>query len=320
MELLSETEYQSFAALLQMATPTAETTGPESLDAFLQHLDYPKNTDVDKEVAVLPRALVQGTQTADAAVNTASSFLQSARRSVKSKRKKKDVLAPKKPRSSYIVFLDRHREKLRRIRPEMAMKDITSVLAKTWRSVPDHEVETCKSIARSERQEYELARNTYLSEQKPSCSDSENNSPDLSDSSGSGSIRPKAKRRKKDKAAPRKGRSAFILFLMDFRNANKQADNSSKAFSELSKKVSSAWAGLTDAERQPYLDRAAEEAANYKAAKAAYEASKSASLACQAAAMETVKRMYEQGRLVDESIALQNLKVLCGLPPHLLAF
>lgn len=84
----------------------------------------------------------------------------------------------------------------------------------------------------------------------------------------------KGKRRKKDKDAPRKGRSAFILFLMDFRNANKQENNSAKAFSNVSKKVGAAWTNLSDRQRAKYIQEAANEAAEYKKKKQEYLASK----------------------------------------------
>jgi hypothetical protein len=47
----------------------------------------------------------------------------------------KDKEAPKKPRSSYIVFLDRHREEIRVACPDMQMKEVTSALAKQWQHV-----------------------------------------------------------------------------------------------------------------------------------------------------------------------------------------
>jgi hypothetical protein len=46
-----------------------------------------------------------------------------------------------------------------------------------------------------------------------------------------------AKRAKKDKDAPKKGRSAFILFLMDYRANHKQVNNTSEAFADVSKQV-----------------------------------------------------------------------------------
>mmetsp|Transcript_11403 Transcript_11403/g.13516 ORF Transcript_11403/g.13516 Transcript_11403/m.13516 type:complete len:381 (-) Transcript_11403:312-1454(-) len=80
----------------------------------------------------------------------------------------------------------------------------------------------------------------------------------------------KCHRRKKDKDAPRKGRSAFILFLMDFRNEHKQENNTAKAFSNLSKRVAAAWANLSEPLRAEYHERAGKEAAEYKRMKVAY--------------------------------------------------
>eukprot|EP00854_Cymbomonas_tetramitiformis_P012058 gene12058-14247_t len=175
----------------------------------------------------------------------------------------KDKEAPKKPRSAYIVYLDSHREEVRREQPDMKMKDITTALAEKWKFVgqvspkPD-ELAECKRVAENERTAYEHAKKIYLEMKAAAPQDFPE--PD----------RPKAKRAKKDKEAPKKGRSAFILFLMEFRQRNKQENNSSRAFADVSKQVGEAWAKLTDDERRPYLERAQLESDSYEEKKKEY--------------------------------------------------
>jgi hypothetical protein len=42
---------------------------------------------------------------------------------------------PKKPRSAYMVYLDRHRQMARDSNPEMQQKELTALLATNWQSV-----------------------------------------------------------------------------------------------------------------------------------------------------------------------------------------
>lgn len=176
------------------------------------------------------------------------------------KRRKKDKLAPKKPRSAYIVFLDRHRDEIRTAHPGRPMKEITSELAKRWRNVTKEEMDICEGIASREKADYEQAKKRYLEEKAAATGETQTTD------------EPKKanKRAKKDKAAPKKGRSAFILFLMDYRKRHKQMNNSAEAFSEVSKQVGEVWSKMTAEERAPYVAAAQMEAAQYKDAKQLY--------------------------------------------------
>ena len=72
-------------------------------------------------------------------------------------------------------------------------------------------------------------------------------------------------RSKKEKDAPKKGRTAFVLFLMEYRAALKansaQGSNSAADFSQVSKQVSEAWKQMNLAARQPYVQRSKAEMA-----------------------------------------------------------
>jgi len=210
------------------------------------------------------------------------SVMQDSDKSKKSRRKK-DKDAPKKPRSAYIIFLDRHRDEVRTACPDIQMKEITAALARQWQHVTDEERQVCKDIAAREKGEYEVAKKKYFDE-KASVEVDETTTD-----------KPKAKRAKKDKEAPKKGRSAFVLFLMEYRqrHSQKQLNNSAEAFADVSKQVGEAWAKLSAEEREPYLARAREEAAQYEAAKREYLKQKQARIA---AGEEETQRKPTKGR------------------------
>ncbi|KAK3262310.1 hypothetical protein CYMTET_28832 [Cymbomonas tetramitiformis] len=208
---------------------------------------------VDPTGALLP-STSQNMVPSQVSLDRAAKIAESKKR----RRKMKDKEAPKKPRSAYIVYLDSHREEVRREQPDMKMKDITTALAEKWKFVGPDELAECKRVAENERTAYEHAKKIYLEMKAAAPQDFPE--PD----------RPKAKRAKKDKEAPKKGRSAFILFLMEFRQRNKQENNSSRAFADVSKQVGEAWAKLTDDERRPYLERAQLESDSYEEKKKEY--------------------------------------------------
>eukprot|EP00241_Pyramimonas_parkeae_P018348 CAMPEP_0114285548 /NCGR_PEP_ID=MMETSP0059-20121206/5249_1 /TAXON_ID=36894 /ORGANISM="Pyramimonas parkeae, Strain CCMP726" /LENGTH=362 /DNA_ID=CAMNT_0001406461 /DNA_START=544 /DNA_END=1632 /DNA_ORIENTATION=- len=218
------------------------------------------------------------------------------------KRKKKDKDAPKKPRSAYIVFLDRHREEIRKACPEMMMKNITSALAKQWQHVTEDEMKLCRDIAAEERQAYENRKKEY--EEQKALKPPE---PAVAD------VKLKARRAKKDKDAPKKGRSAFILFLMEYRVQNKQQNNSSSAFADVSKSVGKAWADLPAELKAPYLEKATSEKAQYEELKKVYLDQKQARIL---AGEPIVSRAKKQKKAkVPLDINMDNVPLVSGVDP-----
>ncbi|KAK3262309.1 hypothetical protein CYMTET_28832 [Cymbomonas tetramitiformis] len=237
----------------QMAFPSSGAQGAFLTGASAEQVPDVGVGIVDPTGALLP-STSQNMVPSQVSLDRAAKIAESKKR----RRKMKDKEAPKKPRSAYIVYLDSHREEVRREQPDMKMKDITTALAEKWKFVGPDELAECKRVAENERTAYEHAKKIYLEMKAAAPQDFPE--PD----------RPKAKRAKKDKEAPKKGRSAFILFLMEFRQRNKQENNSSRAFADVSKQVGEAWAKLTDDERRPYLERAQLESDSYEEKKKEY--------------------------------------------------
>merc|ERR1712048_1175378 len=72
----------------------------------------------------------------------------------------------------------------------------------------------------------------------------------------------KRKRKKKKKKGPKKARSAFVFFGMEYRPKIRQ-ENPDMKFAEISKAIGAKWKEATEEEKKPYLDKQAEDKLRY---------------------------------------------------------
>ncbi|KAL9229978.1 hypothetical protein vseg_005382 [Gypsophila vaccaria] len=100
---------------------------------------------------------------------------------------------------------------------------------------------------------------------------------------------PKTKRKLtkvKDPNMPKRPLSAYFLFLEDFRKTYKEEHPDSKGIKELAKDAGAKWKAMTDEERKPYVDKAAELKAGHEKAMEEYNAHKEEEDAADAQAEE----------------------------------
>jgi len=81
----------------------------------------------------------------------------------------------------------------------------------------------------------------------------------------------KGKRAKKDKDAPKKSMSAYILYSNDVRDKVRQT-NPGIAFGEVAKKISEQWKNITASEKKKFEDKAAKDKQRYETEMEAYRA------------------------------------------------
>ncbi|VFQ67088.1 unnamed protein product [Cuscuta campestris] len=79
------------------------------------------------------------------------------------------------------------------------------------------------------------------------------------------STQPKAKK-PKDPNAPKRPPTAFFVFMQEFRKTFNEANPDNKKASMVAKEGGEKWNSLTDEEKKPYIDRAAELKAEYEKA------------------------------------------------------
>jgi len=76
-------------------------------------------------------------------------------------RKPKDSNAPKKPLSSYLLFVNSVRDAVRAENPEMKMTEISKVIGSRWKALSEEEVARWKAMASKEKAVYSAALETY---------------------------------------------------------------------------------------------------------------------------------------------------------------
>jgi len=86
----------------------------------------------------------------------------------------------------------------------------------------------------------------------------------------------KAKRRKKEKKAkdpnqPKKPATAFFVFMDDFRKTFKETNPNVKGGAQVGKEGGLKWSALSEEEKKPYLEKAAELKAEYEKAMSKYQ-------------------------------------------------
>ncbi|KAF2322443.1 hypothetical protein GH714_017068 [Hevea brasiliensis] len=82
------------------------------------------------------------------------------------------------------------------------------------------------------------------------------------------STEPKAKKAKKEQKSnnpnkPKRPPTAFFIFMDEFRKAFKEANPDNKDVKKVSKEAGEKWKSMTDEEKKPYVDKAAERKAEY---------------------------------------------------------
>jgi high mobility group protein B2 len=197
--------------------------------------------------------------------------------SKKHRRKRRDKDRPKRAMSGYLVFLSKHREVLSGEHPEWSVTEVTKELAKRWKDVSDEERNECQEISDKDKKRYygEMQDYVPLPDEKEETIYAE---PQF-DKDG------KRKRRKKDKNAPRKNRSAYIIWAAEYRTKHFRPHASSTnaiSFKEQAKQLGTAWAEMSEAQKKKFETLAAEEAAEYCRKRAEY--------------METKKKISEDSR------------------------
>lgn len=78
---------------------------------------------------------------------------------------------------------------------------------------------------------------------------------------------------KKDPNAPKRALSAYMFFANDQREVVR-GENPTASFGQIGKLLGEKWKSLTESEKKPYEDKAAEDKKRYEEEKHAYQSSK----------------------------------------------
>lgn len=161
-------------------------------------------------------------------------------RRTRSRPKRKDPNAPKKPRSAYVFFMEKERKVVKEEDATLRPNHIMKVVGEKWAKMSTEEKEEYEDMAKADRARYLEAMKEYTPPTTP---------PD----------EPGAKRAKKDDG-PKKPSTAFMLFSKELRHKLGREMNSA----EKTKKIAETWREMTDEEKQTYQTAAKEDKQRYE--------------------------------------------------------
>lgn len=155
--------------------------------------------------------------------------IDSAVKKSKKSKKVKDVNAPKRAKSNYILFCEVNRPKLKSKNPTFSAKELIIECGKAWKSSSEKEKEKFRGLAQKDKERYQSEMDKYTPAEPSSSSEKE----------------PKEKR----------PLTAYLCYYNAVRKtiAAEMPGQSSK---EVTKAVGARWKSLTDAEKQKYSDLA----------------------------------------------------------------
>ena len=155
---------------------------------------------------------------------------------------KKDVNAPKRPLSAYIIYCQEQRESLKKKNPDMKATELTSQLGSMWRTLSDDKKKQYHTKHEKERERYQREMKDYNPPQKEEKEE-------------------KTSRRKSKKdtssTRPKRAPSGYIIFCQD-RRAEVKEDNPSYGPKQITSRLGEIWRELDDETKAGYNRRSRE--------------------------------------------------------------
>jgi hypothetical protein len=158
------------------------------------------------------------------------------------KKAKKDPNAPKKGRSSYILFCNDNRASVKEEFSNHTPVQIISELGSKWRESSDKTKNSYTTKAKKDKERYIKEFEDYTPSE--------------------GFEKPEVKSPKKDPKSPKRGTTAYIYFCKDKRPKLKEANPEMKG-KEITSELSSMWKNISDRKKVKYTDLATEDKKRY---------------------------------------------------------
>ena len=211
----------------------------------------------------------------------------------KPRKKRRDKDKPKRAMSAYFVFLNKHRDATQKKNPSWSVTDVTKELAGKWKTVTQSERDECQRVSDEDKARYYREMQNYVP-----LPDEKEEPPLRFDKDGN------RKRRKKDKNAPRKNRSSYIIWAQEYRDKTfrpKANTPDAVSFRDQAAQLGAAWKACTPQQRKKYDDMAEKEAQAYAIKRDAYKAEQKA--------IALAAREAKRQRLLDEKRAWEATKI-----------
>ena len=158
----------------------------------------------------------------------------------RSRTKRKDPNAPKKPRTAYVFFMGKDRKSVKDENPNMRPQHIMKLVGENWAKLSAEAKEEYEEMSRADRLRYLEDMKDYTPPEAPA----EERIP---------------KRARMEKNWPRKPLTAFMLFSKELRPKLGPEMTST----EKTKKISETWREMTDEQKESYQGAAKEDKERY---------------------------------------------------------
>lgn len=166
------------------------------------------------------------------------------------KKKRRDPNKPKKPKSSYVYFMEQCRQEVKEENPNLRPQHIMKLMGERWTKLPEEDRERFEELSKSDRLRYQEEMKDYTSPEE------------TIDEPGAKRSRTEIYR------IPKSPPTAFRIFSKELRKKLGSELNAD----EKTKRVAQAWRDATQIEREKYRELAAEEKQFHEQEKAKYEA------------------------------------------------
>jgi hypothetical protein len=172
----------------------------------------------------------------------------------KNKRKRVDPNAPKKPLTSYMLYMQAQRGSVMAENPALKFGEVSKKISEDWKVLSEAQKKVYADKAAEDKKRYDAEMKHY----KPPVG-GEDESDD----------RPK-KKAKKDPDAPKRGQNAYMFFVNELREKMK-AENTTMKAPDLAKFAGEKWRTMTPEEKKPYDEKAAADKERAERETAAYK-------------------------------------------------
>ncbi|KAF8359152.1 isw-1 [Pristionchus pacificus] len=167
------------------------------------------------------------------------------------KKKKKDPNAPKRGLSAFMLFMGEARTSLKEEGDSSI--DVVKKADELWKTISGDEKKKWEEKAAEDRERYERKMEEYMKTEESAAWEAHKKEDDEEKHT--------RKKEKKDLNAPKRGLSAFMLFMGEARTSLKEEGDSS---SDVARKAGELWKTITGDERKKWDEKAAEDMERYE--------------------------------------------------------
>ncbi|KAA6417153.1 MAG: hypothetical protein FRX49_12908 [Trebouxia sp. A1-2] len=184
--------------------------------------------------------------------------------------------------------------------PEANLRPVR-LLAALWRQISPADREACVAIASADRDRYALEKAKYEETLKQEAPTSPPPVASPQDPTMAEGVTPLNGKKRKDHDAPKRPRTAYILFSMEFRKTLDSNIN----FNDGTKLAAEAWKKATEEERAPHVAAAEQEKEVYEKLSAEYTSKKDADVAAAEAEALASRALTSQVEAMPSARAVQ---------------